>query len=405
MTTCFTTSQNHLSQGATMSSIWEKIIMKFFGEEYCRTNNSFLPEEIIDKILSRLPVKSLLRFKCVCKYWNSITIDPRFISLHYKLSQPRFIFKNPEGGRRPEFFVVTSVAGLLLERSYYDGRIRIRNPEMHKLLHLPDPSRESIFLFIDFTVLFSSEDYDNPVFKLVYVHIDGDELGYQVLDLGNYNEARCSYSWRTIKVPTNMSDISSTGEMREIQFLIRRGIGYCIWETGAPEDADIKIDILDVKNERYIGRTTCPHRGFFSFLNSADYILWGDQEKLAFARVVKDDHAFHILVLEDYKKQRWADRIFVIKFSPELLKITTDLLLRRENIHLKWASQFELVFHWQRGHPVCSYDAGPGWKRGHLLYIYDVNTGEVTTELYCPAPGTTNIKPSLFTLKGMSTQS
>uniref|UniRef100_A0A803LRF5 F-box domain-containing protein n=2 Tax=Chenopodium quinoa TaxID=63459 RepID=A0A803LRF5_CHEQI len=41
-----------------------------------------LPTEMITEILLRLPVKSLLRFKCVCKFWNSIIKTPNFIKLH-----------------------------------------------------------------------------------------------------------------------------------------------------------------------------------------------------------------------------------------------------------------------------------------------------------------------------------
>ncbi|KAM7488526.1 hypothetical protein LguiB_026010 [Lonicera macranthoides] len=37
-----------------------------------------IPQEIIDDILSRLPAKSLLRFKCVCKQWCSILSNPNF---------------------------------------------------------------------------------------------------------------------------------------------------------------------------------------------------------------------------------------------------------------------------------------------------------------------------------------
>ncbi|PIN17447.1 hypothetical protein CDL12_09888 [Handroanthus impetiginosus] len=43
-----------------------------------------LPEDIIVEILSRLPVISLLRFKCVSKSWNLIIKDPRFILGHHR---------------------------------------------------------------------------------------------------------------------------------------------------------------------------------------------------------------------------------------------------------------------------------------------------------------------------------
>ncbi|KAL3627697.1 hypothetical protein CASFOL_029060 [Castilleja foliolosa] len=44
--------------------------------------NAELPEELITVILSKLPVKSLLRFKCVRKSWYSLIKSPNFIHLH-----------------------------------------------------------------------------------------------------------------------------------------------------------------------------------------------------------------------------------------------------------------------------------------------------------------------------------
>ncbi|CAI9109951.1 OLC1v1009894C1 [Oldenlandia corymbosa var. corymbosa] len=38
-----------------------------------------LPQDAVVEILSRLPVKTLLRFKCVCKLWNSLISDPNFV--------------------------------------------------------------------------------------------------------------------------------------------------------------------------------------------------------------------------------------------------------------------------------------------------------------------------------------
>uniref|UniRef100_A0A251UNU8 Putative F-box domain-containing protein n=1 Tax=Helianthus annuus TaxID=4232 RepID=A0A251UNU8_HELAN len=40
------------------------------------------PEEIIEEILSRLPVKSILRFKSVSKPWRSLISNPSFTKLH-----------------------------------------------------------------------------------------------------------------------------------------------------------------------------------------------------------------------------------------------------------------------------------------------------------------------------------
>ena len=65
----------------------------------CRLRLSFnnnlpsLPEELLEEILVRLPVKSLLGFRCVQKSWSTLVQNPTFIAKHLRHHQTKT--KNP----------------------------------------------------------------------------------------------------------------------------------------------------------------------------------------------------------------------------------------------------------------------------------------------------------------------
>lgn len=46
-----------------------------------------LSDDLIAEVLSFLPVRSLLQFRCVCKSWKTLIFDPTFVKLHLQKSQ------------------------------------------------------------------------------------------------------------------------------------------------------------------------------------------------------------------------------------------------------------------------------------------------------------------------------
>ncbi|XP_039797866.1 putative F-box protein At4g09190 [Panicum virgatum] len=47
-------------------------------EEGCRNPAAYLPDDLVVEILSRLPAKSLCRFKCVSRSWRALIFSDRF---------------------------------------------------------------------------------------------------------------------------------------------------------------------------------------------------------------------------------------------------------------------------------------------------------------------------------------
>uniref|UniRef100_M1CBT0 F-box domain-containing protein n=1 Tax=Solanum tuberosum TaxID=4113 RepID=M1CBT0_SOLTU len=152
-------------------------------------------------MLCYLPVKSLLRFKCVCKHWDSITQDFQFICLHYKHS-PLIIEEKPSNGSagcKDEFEPLPALPtrGLVLEYATRPShfpfspnlRYRIRNPEMqNQFFEIPDSKSSIWYMCIMF-------DPDCQVLKLLSLVDDRESIGYEVLDLQNEES---SYCWRPL---------------------------------------------------------------------------------------------------------------------------------------------------------------------------------------------------------------
>nr|GMD46073.1 putative F-box domain-containing protein [Ipomoea batatas]GMD48964.1 putative F-box domain-containing protein [Ipomoea batatas] len=101
-----------------------------------------LPEDLIAEILSRLPVESLLRLKCVCKKWRQFIHQDDFVQKHHRRAATGcYEQKNYTNQFCSEFCCIDIQKGLLLEQEHGEdptGRLRIRNPATMQTVYLPE---------------------------------------------------------------------------------------------------------------------------------------------------------------------------------------------------------------------------------------------------------------------------
>jgi len=189
-----------------------------------------LPFDLIEEILSRLPVKLLLQLRCACKSWNSLISDRKFAKKHLSLSTTHslhcvrgyshkhvlesypldhvFINVTTTDVRQPEFSHYWSVEflgschGILCfaaeEHRYSSIIVRLWNPSIKKLKELPslgeprpngyipriygfgyDPVSDNYKVVVVFRELvdFSLNIHNRICYKDIVVHVKVHNLG------------------------------------------------------------------------------------------------------------------------------------------------------------------------------------------------------------------------------------
>ncbi|XP_075655152.1 putative F-box protein At3g10240 [Castanea sativa] len=271
-----------------------------------------IPLDIIMEILSWLPVKYVLRMKCVCKQWYALTQDCQFIEKHMSQVTNITRFYNtcpvrsaPSGSGREIFQLICGCNGLLLSKSNASGKYYIANHATRQILGLPDPRKNSFGMTFSFV---PSSGY----YKLVSVYDDNEEAGIEgceILTIGSDN------SWRTLNLP----NLKNANKKREKIMIVLAGEAvHCIRVNKVRTCFCTEIVSLDLENESF--NSNIMPQGLFSDWEKVWALDWNGSLSFAF----RVEEAINVMVLEDYKKLKWGKEIIVVPLA--FMNSTSDLM-------------------------------------------------------------------------------
>lgn len=338
-----------------------------------------LPFEVIIEILSRLPVKSLLRFKCVCRQWWSKFQEEDFIAKHTVQASPlrlsyRYIWdvNNYVCFYDENFKLIGNSCGLFLEKNYSSHVFRIRNFAMHQVLYLPHAANACMNNTMCLVLNLST-----GACKVAYFYTKGNlgaEVGLKVLTVG------IDCQWR----PLELSNQTNWGQHEK--YLLKRhfvkpnqtGTAHYVEIIRAGQDLYLEVKSLDLWTECFV--TTRLPEGVFGDLEKVFAFNWN--HLLAVGEIVEE--ALSVLVLEDFKDHKWSKN-----------KIVVPLKFLKDNPSLK--NQIRAPIRVNDGKLVLQ-----GLKS---LLIYDMEKEIVITRIEVRDDGGkehfASHQPSLLTFKGM----
>ncbi|KAK3207021.1 hypothetical protein Dsin_021067 [Dipteronia sinensis] len=232
----------------------------------------FLPYEIFFEILSWLPVKYLVRCKCVCKKCYKMIEERSFIMKHLRCSNlVKFYCEDEVENLDVDGIIVQETfkneqvfAGLSLEKGDISCKYRLRNFTTQEILYLPNPHEDTFRIYI-FPL--------SGGIKLMSFYGDKNSRHVNGLEILNLDK---NDKWRPLKFP-----------------ILQRG-------------------------QRRFFNNTLP-QGLFSNLSEVLIFIWNGC--LAFGDLVEEK--LNLIVLEDYRMHKWSKTKIVVPLT--FLKENPDL--------------------------------------------------------------------------------
>lgn len=332
--------------------------------------NCCLPEGIMVDILSRLPVKSLLRFRSVCKHWYVLLTSPDFITMQLhqtngdKLLTESDLLLNYNWYIVPALYlynrddknsfdlplhlfpfsssncvkIVGTCNGLICAQGIINRSLAlvIWNPATRQFRYL-DPHRDILLpssLFVGFGFLVDTNDYKVVVFRSSYKLA----LGRIMVFVYTFS----SDSWRLMEVVAPISRFYSRA-------ITLNGVFYWIERVSNKMEIIVSFDLCD----EVFGQMTVPDScGFDDETKSELVVLRGSLSVIFYSKKEERDRCFEIWVMTEQGVEESWTRLFTV--GPFLGIV-------------------EPVGSWKNGELIFRYPK----SRSNVLFSYDPCTLEI----------------------------
>ncbi|CAA7048449.1 unnamed protein product [Microthlaspi erraticum] len=301
-----------------------------------RKSTTSLPRDIISEILSKLPFKSIVRFRCVSKLWSSITTDPYFhkslqttrllvvgfrkhdgffvLSIpqenlqnrnesfdsftynSYSCSQPIGSYRMTHVSYQRFFTIETeSIHGLMI--GFITPKIPIVwKPSMRKLLPLPKPFKTWL---IDFRIFLGYDPIEGK-HKVVYLPKMRFDQALGECDVLTLGSRSAQEPWRTLeKIPNHFPLTDGNTNTGYSHARCINGVVYYHAKLGSKLDSKIVMMSFDVRSEKF-HVITLP-RGYKSWRRTISY-----HGKFACVGYDNQCKTISMFLLEDATKHEWS---------------------------------------------------------------------------------------------------
>ncbi|KAJ0612976.1 putative F-box domain-containing protein [Helianthus annuus] len=302
-----------------------------------------LPSEIIQEILFRLPIKSILRFKSLSKQWLSRISDPSFTKLHlnratahhrlffsfldYNTCKRYFFSAAQDGGPVTHLMTLHDpFATDLIDAEHLNGLVFITctewdfrksyqfvfNPTTHQVFELPDPPLASLtHVHIRYLFGFDESRNEHKILMIRQLH-EPTKFEVMVFSLTNY-------SWRKIDAEP---PVGFGFTFERLPYEIHSSVCVNSVIHLVPSES-FDILMFDLRTEKFsmIGppRGVVPHqpsmvytwKGWTYVKSNKPCLIKinGRIGVICHERLVESNE-MHIWILQDYENRVWVREIF-----------------------------------------------------------------------------------------------